>query len=98
MSLRLRRGKPSGWPRAFGGASSEDAAKVTEWLEEFWSPEEFARRLRIEFADDPMMWVSHETIYQARFVQGRGGLRRELSLSPERPSETPVRRGAGKHR
>jgi transposase, IS30 family len=38
--------------------------------------------LRIEFADDPMMRVSHETIYQARyqarFVQGRGELRGEL--------------------
>jgi transposase, IS30 family len=34
--------------------------------------------LRIEFADDPMMRVSHETIIQARFVQGRGELRGEL--------------------
>jgi IS30 family transposase len=34
--------------------------------------------LRIEFPHDPMMWVSHETIYQALFVQGRGELRREL--------------------
>jgi hypothetical protein len=37
------------------------------------------RRLRIEFPTDPMMWVSHETIYQALFVQGRGELRRELA-------------------
>jgi IS30 family transposase len=35
--------------------------------------------LRLEFPDDPMMRVSHETIYQALFVQGRGELRRELS-------------------
>jgi IS30 family transposase len=54
------------------------AAQVAEWLEEFWSPEEISRRLRIEFPDDPMMWVSHETIYQSLFVQGRGELRREL--------------------
>jgi IS30 family transposase len=45
----------------------------------WWSPEEVARRLRIEFADDPMMWVSHETIYKSLFVQGRGELRRELT-------------------
>jgi IS30 family transposase len=60
-------------------ASVELAAKVTEWLEQWWSPQEISRRLRIEFAGDPMMWVSHETIYQALFVQGRGELRRELA-------------------
>jgi IS30 family transposase len=54
-------------------------AQVTEWLEQWWSPQEIARRLRVEFPADPMMWVSHETIYQALFVQGRGELRRELA-------------------
>jgi transposase, IS30 family len=54
------------------------AAQVTRWLEEWWSPEEIANRLPIEFPDDPMMRVSHETIYQCLFVQGRGELRREL--------------------
>lgn len=53
--------------------------QVEAWLREWWSPEEIARRLRIEFPDDPMMWVSHETIYQSLFVQGRGELRRELT-------------------
>ena len=55
------------------------AAKVAEWLEEWWSPEEISARLRMEFPDDPMMWVSHETIYMSLFVEGRGQLRRELS-------------------
>jgi transposase, IS30 family len=54
------------------------AAQVTAWLEEWWSPEEIAQRLQLEFPDDPMMRVSHETIYQSLFVQGRGELRREL--------------------
>jgi IS30 family transposase len=54
-------------------------ALVTSWLEDFWSPQEIALRLRIEFPDDPMMQVSHETIYQSLFVQGRGELRRELA-------------------
>jgi transposase, IS30 family len=36
-------------------------------------------RLRLEFPDDPMMQVSHETIYKTLFVQGRGELRRELT-------------------
>jgi IS30 family transposase len=54
------------------------ASLVTALLEEWWSPEEISLWLRIEFPDDPMMWVSHETIYQSLFVQGRGELRREL--------------------
>src|SRR5271163_88129 len=53
--------------------------QVTTWLEKLWSPQEIAERLRIVFPDDPMMQVSHETIYQSLFVQGRGELRRELT-------------------
>ena len=55
------------------------AAQVTGWLTEWWSPVQISRRLRIEYPGDPMMWVSHETIYQALYVQGRGELRRELA-------------------
>jgi IS30 family transposase len=54
-------------------------AQVTKWLEELWSPQEISARLRSKFPDDPMMQVSHETIYQSLFVQGRGELRRELT-------------------
>jgi IS30 family transposase len=70
---RARRPKAAklAWPRL--------AAQVTAWLQEWWSPQEIAARLRIEFAGDPMMQVSHETICQALFVQGRGELRRELA-------------------
>ena len=44
-----------------------------------WSPQEIAGRLNVDFPDDPEMRVSHETIYQTLFVQGRGGLRKELT-------------------
>ena len=47
------------------------AAQVATWLDQWWSPVQIARRLRIEYPGDPMMRVSHETIYQALYVQGR---------------------------
>jgi len=53
--------------------------EVTKRLTELWSPDEIARRLPLDFPDDPEMRVSHETIYQSLFVQGRGELRRELA-------------------
>jgi IS30 family transposase len=54
-------------------------AKVERDLEKKYSPEQIAGRLRVEFSDDPEMWVSHETIYQSLYVQTRGALRRELT-------------------
>ena len=44
-----------------------------------WSPEQIARRLAVDFPADETMRISHEAIYQALFVQGRGALRRELT-------------------
>ena len=44
-----------------------------------WSPEQIANRLRVDFPNDASMRVSHEAIYQALYVQGRGALRRELT-------------------
>jgi IS30 family transposase len=44
-----------------------------------WSPQQIACRLRLDHPDDTAMRISHEAIYQALFVQGRGALRRELT-------------------
>ncbi len=43
-----------------------------------WSPEQISRRLVIDFPDDEDMRISHEAIYQALYIQGRGALQREL--------------------
>ncbi|MGH2668442.1 MAG: IS30 family transposase [bacterium] len=43
-----------------------------------WSPEQISNRLWVDFPDDETMRISHEAIYQALFIQGRGALRREL--------------------
>jgi IS30 family transposase len=52
--------------------------QVQDRLDEEHSPQQIAERLRLDFPDDPEMWVTHETIYKALFVQGRGELRRDL--------------------
>jgi len=43
-----------------------------------WSPEQIAHRLRVDFPEDESMRISHEAIYQALYVEGRGALKREL--------------------
>jgi IS30 family transposase len=59
-----------------------------------WSPEQIARSLRRDFPDRPELWVSHETIYQSLYVQGRGALRRDLTrcLRTGRAIRRPQRR------
>src|SRR5215213_9964465 len=63
-----------------------------------WSPEQIARRLRLDFPDDQTMRISHEAIYQALYVQGRGALRRELTacLRTGRALRVPRARSRGR--
>lgn len=67
--------------------------EVSRRLLELWSPDEIARRLPLDFPDDPEMRGSHETIYQSLFVQGRGELRRELARCLRSGRTSRKRRG-----
>jgi IS30 family transposase len=63
-----------------------------------WSPEQIANRLNVDFPDDASMRVSHEAIYQALYVQGRGALKRELvaCLRTGRALRVPRARAQGR--
>ena len=52
--------------------SSELRRAVQDWLELKWSPEQIAPCSQRDYPDRPEMHVSHETIYQALYVQVRG--------------------------
>ena len=64
-----------------------------------WSPEQIAHRLVVDFPHDASMRISHEAIYQALYVQGRGALRRELvaCLRTGRALRVPRARTHGRH-
>jgi IS30 family transposase len=80
---------------------------VNQWLREIvehllerrYSPEQIAGRLRVQFPDDPEMWVSTETIYQSLYVTSRGALRRELTkcLRTGRALRHPGRKASPKN-
>jgi IS30 family transposase len=63
-----------------------------------WSPEQISHRLVVDFPDDESMRISHEAIYQALYIEGRGGLKRELSacLRTGRALRVPQARTRGR--
>jgi transposase, IS30 family len=69
-ALRPKRAKLSQCRRLRGA--------VERKLEALWSPQQISSWLAETYPDNPEMQVSHETIYQSLFVQGRGTLRKEL--------------------
>jgi IS30 family transposase len=65
-----------------------------------WSPQQIANRLRIDYPDEPSMWISHEAIYQALYIRGRGALQREFTtcLRTGRALRVPRARTRGRGR
>lgn len=43
-----------------------------------WSPEQICGWLKLQYAGDQSMQISHETIYKSLFIQARGALKKEL--------------------
>ena len=47
---------------------------VLKQLDQLWSPEQIAKRLKILYPNDMAMQISHESIYSYLYVQPRGGI------------------------
>ena len=65
-------------PKPFKLADPALAVAVTEWMDQGWSPRLIALVLAVLHPGDRLRRVSHETIYQALYVQTRGHLRADL--------------------
>jgi transposase, IS30 family len=77
-------------------------ALVCQLLRQDYSPGQIAGRLRRDFPGCAELQVSHETIYQALFVQGKGSLRAEVDAAlrcgryRRRPRSRPANDARGK--
>jgi transposase, IS30 family len=76
--VRYQDGKPAWGPVAAPWKGRNKPRRQDRRWVSAWSPEQISRRLRMDFPDDESMRISHEAIYQALFIQGRGALKREL--------------------
>jgi transposase, IS30 family len=76
--------------------------EVARGLGAYWSPQQIAAQLILDYPDDLSMRVSHETIYKTLFIQARGALRKELAAclrtgrTQRRPHMRIERSGAGR--
>jgi IS30 family transposase len=92
---------PEGWslrgPKVPWTGRRHGPRKARRWAAA-WSPEQIANRLPLDFPDDASMRISHEAIYQALYVQGRGALRQELTtcLRTGRALRVPRARARGR--
>lgn len=59
-------------------ADTELKALIQNKISDFWSPEQIAGWIRLHHPDKKRWHVCHETIYQALYLQARGGLKRQV--------------------
>jgi IS30 family transposase len=79
-------------PKPLKLLQDEDLCRlIGVWMDDGWSPKLISQMLAFYFSDDQTMQVSHETIYQALYVQTRGSLRADLAgkLSLKRKQRVP---------
>jgi IS30 family transposase len=90
---QLKAGQNARRPKEHKLAHKPLARFVESAMDEGWSPQLCSLVLARAFPDDERMQISHETIYQAIYVQGRGHVRQDLSTAVEhRPGQTGQRR------
>ena len=73
---------------------------VLEHLDQLWSPEQIAKRLKILYPNDMIMQISPESIYSYLYVLLCGALRQELVKCLRRrqvPSELRLYSRLSKH-
>jgi IS30 family transposase len=71
--------------------------RIETWMDDGWSPRLIARVLAVDAGGDHTERVSHETIYQALYVQARGSLRQDLRRQLSLKRRSRVARGQDRH-
>jgi len=54
--------------------------EIEKRLKQRWSPEQISNRLRLDFPNDPGMWISHETLCRSVYLPRKHGLGRSLAV------------------
>lgn len=88
-AVKVESGKCIG-PRGAWAGRRHGPRQDRHWASS-WSPQQIAERLRLDFPNDASMRISHEAIYQALYIEGRGALSRDLCmcLRSGRPLRVP---------
>ncbi|GFH01051.1 IS30 family transposase [Mycolicibacterium hippocampi] len=78
-------------PKNFKLSDHRLCSMIEAWMDDGWSPRLISQMLACDFADDKLMQMSHETLYQSLYVQTRGQLRADLHkcLSTKRSTRKP---------